>query len=107
MERVQDITASRWPVWVNATGLLIASFVGVAALSLQGRPGAEIEAVAFSTSWGAQPVFIAAASEARSRSGGRGLCALVGRAAGFHRRGFRPRRHCPDHRHPIDSGGAA
>ena len=62
MERVQDITASRWPVWVNATGLLIASFVGVAALSLQVRPGAEIVAVAFPPWWGAQQVFIAAAS---------------------------------------------
>src|ERR1700722_19811873 len=62
MERVQDITASRWPVWVNATGLLIASFVGVAALSLQVRPGAEIVAVAFPPWWGAQQVFTAAAS---------------------------------------------
>jgi hypothetical protein len=62
MERVQDITTSRWPVWVNATGLLIASFIGVAALSLQVRPGAEIVAVAFPPWWGAQQVFTAAAS---------------------------------------------
>ena len=62
MERSQPIATSRWPAWVNATGLLIASFVGVAALSLQVRPGAEIVAVAFPPWWSAQRIFTAAAS---------------------------------------------
>src|SRR6202166_548077 len=62
MERSQPVTTSRWPAWVNATGLLIASFVGVATLSLQARPGAEIVAVAFPPWWSAQRIFAAAAS---------------------------------------------
>jgi hypothetical protein len=62
MERAQDITTSRWPAWANATGLLIASFIGVAALSLQVRPGAEIVAVAFPPWWSAAQVFAAVAS---------------------------------------------
>ena len=62
MERSLPVTTSRWPAWVNATGLLIASFVGVAALSLQVRPGAEIVAVAFPPWWSAQRIFTAAAS---------------------------------------------
>jgi hypothetical protein len=62
MERAGNISTFRWPVWANATGLLIASFIGVAALSLQVRPGAEIVAVAFPPWWSAQRVFTAAAS---------------------------------------------
>ena len=62
MECSQPITTSRWPVWLNAAGLLVASFVGVAALSLQVRPGAEIVAVAFPPWWSAERVFAAAAS---------------------------------------------
>ena len=62
MERSQPDTTSRWPAWLNATGLLIASFVGMAALSLQARPGAEIVAVAFPPWWSAQRIFTAAAS---------------------------------------------
>jgi hypothetical protein len=62
MERAQDIRTSRWPAWANATGLLIASFIGVAALSLQVRPGAEIVAVAFPPWWSASDVFAAVAS---------------------------------------------
>ena len=62
MERSQPDTTSRWPAWLNATGLLIASFVGLAALSLQARPGAEIVAVAFPPWWSAQRIFTAAAS---------------------------------------------
>ncbi len=42
--------------------MLIASFVGVAALSLQPRPGAEVVAVAFPPWWGTPQVFAAAAS---------------------------------------------
>ncbi len=62
MERSRPDTTARWPAWLNATGLLIASFVGVAALSLQVRPGAEIVAVAFPPWWSAERIFTAAAS---------------------------------------------
>jgi hypothetical protein len=62
MERAQHITTSRWPAWGNATGLLIASFIAVAALSLQVQPGAEVVAVAFPPWWSAARIFAAAAS---------------------------------------------
>jgi hypothetical protein len=52
----------RWPAWLNAAALLIASFIAVAALSLQVRPGAEIVAVAFPPWWSAERAFLAAAS---------------------------------------------
>jgi hypothetical protein len=61
MERSRPV-ASRWPAWVNATGLLIASFVGMAALSLRVQPGTEIVAVAFPPWWSAERIFTAAAS---------------------------------------------
>ena len=47
---------------MNAAALLAASFVAVAALSLQVRPGAEVVAVAFPPWWDARQVFLAAAS---------------------------------------------
>ena len=62
MERGKTISASRWPAWLNAAALLVVSWVAIAALSLQVRPGAEIVAVAFPPWWDAQEVFIAAAS---------------------------------------------
>ena len=62
MQRESTISASRWPAWVNAAALLVASWVAIAALSLQIRPGAEIVAVAFPPWWSAQEVFLAAAS---------------------------------------------
>ena len=62
MERSQPDTTSRWPAWANATGLLIVSFVGIAALSLRVGPGTEIVAVAFPPWWSAQRIFTAAAS---------------------------------------------
>ena len=55
-------TRSRWPAWLNATVLLLASVVAVAALSLQVRPGAEIVAVAFPPWWSARQIYAAAAS---------------------------------------------
>ena len=58
----RHITPSRWPAWLNATALLLASVIAVAALSLQVRPGAEIVAVAFPPWWNAQQIFAAAAS---------------------------------------------
>ena len=62
MERGDAISTSRWPVWLNAAALLVASFVAIAALSLQVRPGTEIVAVAFPPWWSSQQVFAAAAS---------------------------------------------
>jgi hypothetical protein len=62
MEHPPSRPTSCWPVWFNATGLLIASFVGVAALSLQVRPGTEIVAVAFPPWWNSQRIFAAAGS---------------------------------------------
>ena len=62
MERDTTISRLRWPVWLNAAALLIASFVAVAALSLQVRPGAEIVAVAFPPWWSTEQAFRAAAS---------------------------------------------
>jgi hypothetical protein len=62
MERDRTISTSKWPAWLKATALLIASFVAVAALSLQVRPGAEIVAVAFPPWWSTEQAFNAAAS---------------------------------------------
>lgn len=62
MERANTIRKLRWPAWLNAAVLLIASFASIAALSLQIRPGAEIVAVAFPPWWNAQRAFLAAAS---------------------------------------------
>jgi hypothetical protein len=62
MERENQITKPRWPAWLNAAALLVASFIGIAALSFQIRPGAEVVAVAFPPWWSAQQVLLAAAS---------------------------------------------
>ena len=62
MERAKAISTSQWPAWLNASALLIASFVAIAALSLQVRPGAEVVAVAFPPWWSARQVLLAAAS---------------------------------------------
>jgi hypothetical protein len=53
--------AFRWPAWFNATALLLVSFLAVATLSFQARPGAEIVAVAFPPWWTTQDSFAAAA----------------------------------------------
>src|SRR6195952_3580895 len=62
MEREKTISSSRWPAWLNAAALLVASFIAIAALSLQVRPGSEVVAVAFPPWWSAQEVLLAAAS---------------------------------------------
>ena len=62
MERAQHVTASGWPSWLNATALLLASVIAVAALSFQARPGVEVVAVAFPPWWTARQTFEAAAS---------------------------------------------
>jgi hypothetical protein len=61
MEWAPSHTASRWPAWINATALLLASFFVVAGLSLQARPDAQIVAVAFPPWWTSQDSFAAAA----------------------------------------------
>jgi hypothetical protein len=62
MERDISVTTPRWPAWFNAAGLLVASWIAIAALSLQVRPGAEVVAVAFPPWWSTQQIFLAAAS---------------------------------------------
>jgi hypothetical protein len=62
MERDISVTTQRWPAWFNAAGLLVASWIAIAAMSLQVRPGAEVVAVAFPPWWSTQQVFLAAAS---------------------------------------------
>jgi hypothetical protein len=62
MSRGNTISRQRWPSWLNASALLVASFLAIAALSLQARPDAEIVAVAFPPWWGSQKAFLAAAS---------------------------------------------
>ena len=48
--------------WLNASLLLLASFIAVAALSLQVRPGSEIVAVVFPQWWSEQLSMLAAGS---------------------------------------------
>ena len=62
MAQANTIRMWRWPAWLNAAVLLIASFIAVAALSLQVRSGAEIVAVAFPPWWSAERALLAAAS---------------------------------------------
>jgi hypothetical protein len=62
MEPGRIIQTRRWPAWLNAAVLLVASWIAIAALSLQVRPGAEAVAVVFPPWWSAQQVFAAAAS---------------------------------------------
>jgi hypothetical protein len=62
VDRGNTIFHQRWPSWLNASALLVASFIAIAALSLQARPGAEIVAVAFPPWWSSQEAFLAAAS---------------------------------------------
>ena len=62
MEREKAISPSRWPAWLNAAVLLVASFIAISALSLQVRPGSEVVAVAFPPWWSAREVLLAAAS---------------------------------------------
>ncbi len=62
MEREATISPSRWPAWLNASALLIASFLAIAAMSLQVRPDSEVVAVAFPPWWSAREALLAAAS---------------------------------------------
>jgi hypothetical protein len=62
MDRETSISAPSWPAWVSAAAFLVLSWIAIAALSLQVRPGAEVVAVAFPPWWSTQQVFQAAAS---------------------------------------------
>jgi hypothetical protein len=53
---------SRWPAWLNATALLLASWMVIAALSLRAGPGAEAVAVIFPPWWSSRQAVLAAAS---------------------------------------------
>jgi hypothetical protein len=52
----------RWPAWLNATILLLSSWIFIAALSFQIRPDSEVVAVVFPPWWSTQQAFQAAAS---------------------------------------------
>lgn len=52
----------RWPAWLNAALLLLASWIFVAALSLQIRADSEVVAVVFPPWWTAGQAFHAAAT---------------------------------------------
>jgi hypothetical protein len=77
MERGRTIPATRWPNWLNAAALLIASWIAIAALSLQARTGAEVVAVAFPPWWSTQQVFLAAASANATIIRGTALSSLL------------------------------
>ncbi|VIO81135.1 hypothetical protein [Bradyrhizobium ivorense] len=62
MERGGIVLTTRRPAWLGAAALLIASWIAVAALSLQVRAGTEVVAVAFPPWWGAQRALLAVAS---------------------------------------------
>jgi hypothetical protein len=62
MDQTRDTVGHRWPAWLNAAGLLLASVIAVAALSFHTRPGIEIVAIAFPPWWSSQQVFAAIAS---------------------------------------------
>jgi hypothetical protein len=62
MEQGADIATRRWPAWVAATGLLVASFAVLTAMSLHVRADAEAVAVAYPPWWSSQQVFSAVAS---------------------------------------------
>jgi hypothetical protein len=62
MERGKITPTTQWPAWLNAAGLLIASWIAITALSIQVRAGAEVVAVAFPPWWDAQQALLAAAS---------------------------------------------
>ena len=52
----------RWPAWFNASALLLASWLAIAALTLQVRPGSEVIAVVFPPWWNTRQALNAAAS---------------------------------------------
>jgi hypothetical protein len=61
-QEIINHTTSRWPAWLNATILLLASWIFIAALAFQVRPDAEVVAVVFPPWWNTQQAMQAAAS---------------------------------------------
>jgi hypothetical protein len=62
MGSAKIIPTTQWPAWLKAATLLIASWIAIAAMSLQVRADAEVVAVAFPPWWNAQQTLLAAAS---------------------------------------------
>ncbi|NVN86021.1 MAG: hypothetical protein HXX15_08010 [Rhodopseudomonas sp.] len=62
MNQASPIKPTRPSAWFYPSVLLVASWVAIAAMSLQVRPGAEVVAVAFPPWWNSQQVIVAAAS---------------------------------------------
>ncbi len=62
MISANDTRPVRYYAWLNATGLLLVSWLAIAWLSLQARPGADVVAVMFPPWWSSQQIFAAAAS---------------------------------------------
>lgn len=62
MGHTSSNNACRWPAWLNAAFLLLASWVFVAALSFQIRADTEVVAVVFPPWWSAEQAFHAAAT---------------------------------------------
>jgi hypothetical protein len=62
MERDEIVATTRWPAWLGAAALLLASWIAIVAWSLQVKAGAEVVAVAFPPWWNGQQVFLATAS---------------------------------------------
>lgn len=62
MESGRIIEGARWSVWLGPSALLAASWIVIAAMSMQPPAGAEVLAVAFPPWWSMQRTFVAAAS---------------------------------------------
>jgi hypothetical protein len=62
MKSARQIESFRWPHWLSPVALLLVSWVGVAALTLQPRPDSDVVAVIFPPWWSAAQSFSAAAS---------------------------------------------
>jgi hypothetical protein len=58
----RSIPARQWPAWLNATVVLIASWIAIAALSLRARADAEVVTAVFPPWWNARQAFVAVAS---------------------------------------------
>jgi len=62
MGQVGNKAEFRWPVWLNASVLLIISFLAIGFATLRPKPGADAIAVAFPPWWSTQRAFAGAAS---------------------------------------------
>lgn len=62
MRQVGENTESRRRPWLNASALLVVSFLLIGFVALRAKPGAEVIAVAFPPWWSTQQAFLGAAS---------------------------------------------